>query len=236
MEFLIGFAALWVFWLLLPKRSQKHLRFLFLALIIIALCLSPLGLSLASWGLTAWLPRDSGESVDAIVILGRGEKLRDLRVIESRQLWDANRAPAIFASGMLDARFMVKTLRETGVPPQVLSGEECSQSTSENALFSSAILYSKGVRKILLVTDAPHMLRALLSFRRFGFQAIPYPIPLPDSTPPLQYAAILIREYAGLLNYAVSGHFNSVPTQTLASPPPPVTAKIDRWNCAVGKV
>lgn len=234
MEFLIGFAALWVFWLLLPKRSQKHLRFLFLAIIITVLCLSPPVLSLASWGLTAWLPQDSGEPVHAIVILGRGEQLRDLRVVEARQLWDSNRAPAIFASGMLDARLMVKTLKETGIPPRVLSGEECSQSTSENALFSTAILYPKGVRKILLVTDAPHMLRAILSFRRFGFQPVPYPIQLPASTPPLQYASILIREYAGLVKYAISGHFDPLPTHTLLSPASAVTSKIDSWKCAVG--
>ncbi len=233
MEFLIGFAALWVFWLLLPKRSQKRLRFLLLTIIIITLCLSPPGLSLASWGLTAWLPRDSGESVDAIVVLGRGGQLRDLRVIESRYLWDSHRAPTLFASGMLDAKFIVKMLKETGVPSQALSGEECSQSTLENALFSATLLRPKGVRKILLVTDAPHMLRALLSFRRFGFQPIPYPIPLPLSTPPLQHASILIREYAGLLSYAVSGQFNPLPAQTLNSPQPPVIAKIDDWNCVV---
>ena len=85
MEFLIGCAALWVLWLLLPKRSQKHVRFLFLV-IIITLCFSPLGLALASWEITASLPQGSGEPINTIailtsVILERGEHLRDLRVI-----------------------------------------------------------------------------------------------------------------------------------------------------------
>ncbi|MGG6293745.1 YdcF family protein [Leptolyngbya sp. AN02str] len=235
MNFLIGLAALWVFWLLLPKRSQNRLRLLFLAIIITVIWFSPLGLSFITWGLTTWLPPDSGEPVDAIVILGRGAHLRDLRVAETRQLWDANRAPTIFISGMLDARFMVKMLEETGVPSQSLSGEECSQSTAENALFSATILYPKGVRKLLLVTDTPHMLRALLSFRRFGFQAIPYPIPLSSSKSSIERTLILLREYAGLIMYAISGQFAPVSTQASQFPPQPVTTKIDDWNCYVSR-
>ena len=53
--------------------------------------------------------------------------------------------------------------------------EEKSRNTAENAQFSYAILGKEKIRKILLVTHALHMSRAVQQFRRVGFQVTPAP-------------------------------------------------------------
>ena len=50
-----------------------------------------------------------------------------------------------------------------------------SRSTAENASFSAKILRSHGVQKIALVTDAFHMRRAEMCFRKQGFDVVPAP-------------------------------------------------------------
>lgn len=53
--------------------------------------------------------------------------------------------------------------------------EARSRNTEENALYSSEILRSAGIKHIALVTDALHMRRAVESFARVGMEAIPVP-------------------------------------------------------------
>jgi uncharacterized SAM-binding protein YcdF (DUF218 family) len=50
-----------------------------------------------------------------------------------------------------------------------------SRDTAENAGEMARLLHADGVRRIALVTDAPHMARALLAFRRAGFEVLPAP-------------------------------------------------------------
>ena len=53
--------------------------------------------------------------------------------------------------------------------------EEKSRNTAENARFSYQILGKENIRKILLVTHALHMSRAVQQFRRVGFNVMPAP-------------------------------------------------------------
>ncbi len=53
--------------------------------------------------------------------------------------------------------------------------EEKSRNTAENAQFSYAELKKENIKKILLVTHALHMPRAVQQFRRVGFQVTPAP-------------------------------------------------------------
>ncbi len=68
-----------------------------------------------------------------------------------------------------------RVLRSQGVPEDAISIEAESRNTYESARNSAAILRRKGIAKVVLVTEAYHMLRAELAFRRQGLQVVPAP-------------------------------------------------------------
>ncbi len=169
----------------------------------------PPAIGLANRGLVGLLPADPGGTTDAIVVLGRGAELRDSRVEVADQLWRANRSPLIFASGRGDGSLIVSQLKAKGIPSTALENEHCSQTTEENARFTAAVLQPREVRRILLVTDPPHMLRSLLTFRSVGFTVIPHVSPLPADLGSGEEALTVFYEYMGLIKYALQGRFFS---------------------------
>lgn len=177
------------------------------------------------------VPADTRETTDMIIVLGRGEFQRNERVKTSKELWEAKRAPSIFVSGMSDVQPMIEKFEEQGIPRSLLSGENCSQTTEENALFTSAVLNSQDIHKILLVTDPPHMLRSLLLFRRVGFDVIPHLSPLPSKWNYKARRLIVAREYLGLLEHFLTGRFNSGNTSDLQHPLKEIIEKISDQKC-----
>jgi uncharacterized SAM-binding protein YcdF (DUF218 family) len=167
----------------------------------------PPAIAVASQGLVALLPADSGATAGAIVVLGRGEDLRNPRVEVAAELWQARRAPLIFTSGHEDGPLITQLLEAKGIPSQVLDNEDCSRTTEENARFTAAVLQPQGIRQILLVTDPPHMLRSLLTFRSLGFTVIPHTSPLPPDLPHQEEALKVFSEYMGLVSYGLRGRF-----------------------------
>jgi uncharacterized SAM-binding protein YcdF (DUF218 family) len=161
----------------------------------------------ANAGLVRAVPADSGATADAIVILGRGDDLRELRIDVAAELWRQGRAPKIFASGRGDGPQIVQRLKASGIPAAMLGDEDCSQTTAENAEFTATLLQPQGIERIILVTDPPHMLRSLLTFRRFGFRVTPHFSPLPP-LPQREKALIVYREYVGMASYAIRGRFS----------------------------
>lgn len=203
---------------LIPRRRWKRL-FAGLGIILLVIyftATSSLTVALASQGLVAFLPEDSGETVDAIVVLGRGYQFRASRVEVAAKLWQAHRAPLIFASGAGDASETIELFTAAGIPNQALAHEDCSRTTKENAEFTAAVLQPQGVRKILLVTDPPHMLRSLLTFRHFGFQVIPHTSPLPSELTPRRKAVMVFYEYLAFVTYGLQGRLfpQSIPEVT----------------------
>lgn len=61
--------------------------------------------------------------------------------------------------------------REFWVP--VLTNEHASRNTYENGMFAARLLQPHGVRRIILVTQAVHMRRALRVFEHAGFEVVP---------------------------------------------------------------
>jgi uncharacterized SAM-binding protein YcdF (DUF218 family) len=194
---------------LIPRRRWKRLLMGLgsIVLVIYFTATSSLTIAVASKGLVAFLPEDSGETVDAIVVLGRGAQFRPSRVEVAAQLWKAHRAPLIFASGSGDASQLVELFKAQGIENQALAYEECSRTTEENAQFTATVLKPQGVKRILLVTDPPHMLRSLLTFRHFGFTVIPRPSPLPPDLAPRKKTQMVFYEYLGLVSYGLQGRF-----------------------------
>ncbi len=68
---------------------------------------------------------------------------------------------------------MRQALEKEGVPATSIWTEERSRTTHENAQFSAEILKRKGIRRIVLVTDAYHMMRAEASFRKESLDVVP---------------------------------------------------------------
>jgi uncharacterized SAM-binding protein YcdF (DUF218 family) len=209
----------WVGWKLRQPRWQHRLRRchwrrqwtgwvvgLTIATLVIT---SPPGVALAAQTLTSFVPTDSGQRADAIVILGRGSKLAEARITAATALWQAQRAPQVFVSGVWEAKPIVAELAERGIPVSALGGEGCSLTTEENARFTAEILLPQGLKRIVLVTDAPHMLRSLLTFRSLGFEVFPHAVALPSELGHREEALVWLREYAGLISYGLKGRFQA---------------------------
>lgn len=234
MEVLIFCTALWVLWLIVSRWWKRNV-ILPLAVMggIYLFVTSPLMLVLASQGLSVSIPPDSGENVDAIIILGRGLPLRAARVNLGSDLWKSKRAPVIFVSGMLDAEEIISQLEIKGIPKSQMSGERCSQNTEENAQFSTAILRPKGIQKILLLTDFPHLLRSRILFENYGFKVIPQAVSLPQQWSTIQQLKIVLREYAGLIHYSSQGYFRPRTQVEIENPSEKVIDRLKNWNCQI---
>ena len=234
MEALILLTLIGIFWLVSPRRWRRRVvQPIAILTLTYVLATSSLMVKLATWGLTIPLPSDLGETTDAIVVLGRGEELRNRRVEVTYELWLAKRAPQVFVSGMMDARPIVERLKEMGLPSPKLGGEGCSQNTKENALYTSAILYPQGVRKIILLTDPYHMLRSLLLFRSVGFTVFPHLSPLPPQWDSLQRIQIIARECLSLIKHWLNGYFQPRSISEIEHPSTEVVQKFSSWNCRV---
>lgn len=110
-----------------------------------------------------------------------------------------------------EARMMAESLRsDFGIAPLWL--EDRSENTEQNARYAAEMLKQAGIHRIVLVTHAAHMRRALGYFTCTGLQVTPAPTaflgPLLDSENPLSwlpsesaaYASwYAMHEWAGLL-------------------------------------
>lgn len=131
--------------------------------------------------------------VDAIVVLGggvtppsMGSDIPNLeggadRVWFGARLLHAGKAPLVVLSGGSDpdysafseAESMALFMGALGVERDVLLLESASRNTSQNAVFTAALLAERGVNQILLVTSALHMPRAVARFEEAGVTVIP---------------------------------------------------------------
>lgn len=115
-----------------------------------------------------------------------------------------------YASTMRDA------LEREGVPPPAIWLEDRSRSTHENAVFGAALLQKRGIRKIVLVTDAYHMLRSAECFRKQGIIVVPaacgyrsyqgfHLVQLLPGWEPIAWNEDVAHESLGLLWYWIRG-------------------------------
>lgn len=121
---------------------------------------------------------------DAIVVLGGGlGKCHSLaypdlfdagdRVWHAARLWKAGLAPIILLSGNNDRETSVPFLLDLGVPRSAIVVDNESRNTYENSRFTERLLGND--HKVLLVTSAWHMTRALGNFSRTSLVAYPAP-------------------------------------------------------------
>ncbi|CAI8800918.1 DUF218 domain-containing protein [Pseudomonas sp. IT-P44] len=171
------------------------------------------------------------QRADAIIVLGAGRERGDLAwgadqptgVALERERYAARLAKAsglpILTSGGLhygtppsEARLMADSLRDDfGVT--VRWQEEGSRTTWENAQFSAEVLLPEGVKRVVVVTQAWHMPRAVWSFQKAGFEVVAAPMgflgvdnarPLAGWVPEFKsvwQSGMLLNEAAGQVGY-----------------------------------
>ncbi len=187
------------------QRIRRWITGISLSLIALLIALPVMG----SHGLPGFVPADSGETADAIVILGRGKGLRESRQAIALELFEAGRAPLIFVSGKSDAPAIVEALEAEGVAKSQLEGEACSRTTEENGKYTAQLLMPKAVKRVILVTDPPHMLRSSLVLRSVGFEVEHYMSPFPPSFSRYRRQVFAARETISFATYGLSGRFRS---------------------------
>ena len=171
------------------------------------------------------------ERADVIVVLGAGRERGDLawgtdqptgvaleRMRYAAQLAKASGLPLLTSGGLhygtppSEARLMADSLqRDFDVPVRWL--EEQSRTTWENAQMSAALLLPQGVKRVVVVTQAWHMPRAVWSFEQAGFDVVAAPVGylghayarpfggwMPESRAMWQ-SGQLLNEAVGLLGY-----------------------------------
>ncbi|MFV1959458.1 MAG: YdcF family protein [Planctomycetota bacterium] len=141
-------------------------------------------------------PVEQAAEVDAIVVLGGGlapalqprlgpdlNEAAD-RILHAARLYRAGKAPLVVATGGYapwtggappEGEGMADLLVEWGVPRESILVETGSRDTHENVVRVAKLLDEHHARRILLVTSALHMPRALAVFKRTGLVVIPSP-------------------------------------------------------------
>jgi uncharacterized SAM-binding protein YcdF (DUF218 family) len=193
------------------------------------------------------LPPAPMPTADAIVVLGGSTRPADYprpwvdvmeagdRVLHGAQLYKAGKAPNLILSGgriewkgggPSESNDMAQIAVAMGVPQQAILEDPTSLNTYQNAVNVKAILEQAGLTRILLVTSAMHMPRALAIFKKQGIEAIAAPTDfwvseraiaeisgtrqalllslLPDADN-LDQVSRAMKEYIGLLVYRLKG-------------------------------
>lgn len=133
------------------------------------------------------LPANPMPSADAIVVLGGGTAPRVWprptvevgdagdRVLYAAELFRRGGAPLVIVSGHVStgglaprpiAEDMAELLTTIGVPASAIVIERKAENTHDHAVYVCAMLQERQIARVLLVTSAVHMRRALGVFRR----------------------------------------------------------------------
>ena len=106
------------------------------------------------------LPGGAGDGIDAV----------------SKFSQDYPKARLVFCGFSAADKKLMKRLADLGVDPARIDIEPRPRTTSEDAVYSAALLKPKSSELWLLITTAMHMPRAVGCFRVAGFQVKPYPV------------------------------------------------------------
>lgn len=139
---------------------------------------------------------EKSPSADVIVLLGGAisgvfppRVTSDLsgaadRVLHAARLYRAGKAPVIITSGgnifpqehsRPESDLIAELLQEWGVKPTDIIIENQSRNTFENARQTKYILEKRKLKRVLLVTSALHMPRAMAIFKTAGVDVVPSP-------------------------------------------------------------
>jgi uncharacterized SAM-binding protein YcdF (DUF218 family) len=179
------------------KESRKRLLWVTIPFILFTVLSMPAAAHLALGSLEWQYPplEDRPTDVEAIVILGGGVAPPDgmrlradldrsslLRCLRGADLYHRGKPCLVLVSGgkadptepgPAVSEAMSQFLALHGVPAGDLIVENRSATTYENAVECCKLLKERGLRKIILVTDGTHLMRATGCFRKQGIDVIP---------------------------------------------------------------
>lgn len=164
------------------------------------------------------------EPAEAIVVLGAGvwpggvlsdNSMR--RALQGILLQRKGLAPLLIFSGPprdegpAESEIRAKLAQDLGISPGVILTEVEARTTREEAVRSGMLLQERGLRRILLVTDAHHMVRARVLFEQAGFEVLPAPaVEFSDRTSSpegrLRLMRRIVQELSAWLYYRVAGY------------------------------
>ncbi|MBC6453105.1 MAG: YdcF family protein [Hormoscilla sp. SP5CHS1] len=153
------------------------------------------------------IPSQELPVADAVVVLGGGIKewreprpWPDLseggdRIVYGAQLYNQYKASILILSGgridwqkgtgPSESKDMAEIAEYLGVPRTAIIQDPNSLNTHENAVNVRKIMDERGINRVLLVTSAMHMPRAIGTFEKEGIDATPAPTDFLATKPPL---------------------------------------------------
>lgn len=160
---------------------------------------------------------------DAIVVLGGSVSPSGVPNLESQrrttrgiELYKLGLAPILvllgrgIEGGPTEAEVRARQARLHGIPAEAILTETRAYTTREEAVRVKALLEPRGVRTVLLVTNAGHLARARPLFEHAGFEVrgVPSDPPVEADSPESRIAdmRVLAKEVFGWLYYKVAGY------------------------------
>ena len=236
----LGLLMLCIGWILTWRYQRIGIVLSGIGLLIVAVPALPLVADTLQYQLERVHPPVAAADLpqaDAIVVLGGGVgapvpprvdpdfNAASDRIVHAHRLYQAERAPRIVVSGGRlpwadtppEAHTLRNVLLEWGVPESAIWTEPESATTYENAQRTADLLRERDFDRVLLVTSAAHMTRALAVFCTAGVPAVPAPtdhqvvygprsafdfVPRADA---LSRSTGALREYVGYAVYRLRG-------------------------------
>lgn len=167
--------------------------------------------------------RPRPRSADAIVVLGGRVQPGGIlgadsfrRTVEGIVLYRRGLAPVLVFSGSLrrgqipENVIRLELARDLGVPREAILTESGASTTRDEARRLHVLLWPRGVRRILLVSDSQHLARAAPVFRRAGFDVEPVAADfmsteVADPSERLELGRELAQEWAARVYYRAVG-------------------------------
>lgn len=171
--------------------------------------------------------RDERRPVEAILVLGAAQwngapsPVLQARLDHAIGLYWAGYAPRVAVTGGVgdgdrysEAGVAADYLRARGIPADAILGEDQGRSSLESIRGAASLLETRGISRVLLVSDPPHMLRILRMAQAAGLEAYGSPAAASPAVGSLEaQARFLLRElllYDGYLWFgrapSLSGH------------------------------
>jgi uncharacterized SAM-binding protein YcdF (DUF218 family) len=171
-----------------PPSSLSPRPGLLRRLLIVAAGALTCGVFGLAWVVDRFGQRERADSADAVVVLGArvlpgGVPSGALRARTEKavELYQRGVAPRLVFSGGVgvnppsEARVMLALATRLGVPAEACILEEESHSTEENARLAAKLLRTLGARRVVVVSDPYHLLRARQYFRLNGLDVATSP-------------------------------------------------------------